>query len=100
MIKLDCSDMDPASGAVIAGAALAAGAYLNAKWSVGIDLRQLQHDRAWGQRLGAFIEGLGDTCTIYHMFDRVSPETEALWFEGKAWTYGELKKGRSSYKFC
>jgi hypothetical protein len=56
-------------------------------------LRQLQHERAWGKRLGAVIESLGDTCTIYHMFDRVSPEVEALWFEGKTWTYGELKKG-------
>jgi len=23
----------------------------------------------------------------------VSPENEALWFEGKTWTYGELKTG-------
>jgi hypothetical protein len=86
-------DMDPVTAVVGASAALAAGAYLNAKLSVGIDVRNLQHDRAWGKRLGAFIEALGDTVTLYHMFARVKPEVEALWFEGNTWTYGELKKG-------
>jgi hypothetical protein len=90
--------MDPVSTVVAASAALAAGAYLNAKWSVGIDLRNLQHDRAWGKRLGEFIEALGDTVTLYRMFERVSPEAEALWFEGKSWTYGEIKKGISLLK--
>jgi len=88
--------MEPVSAAVVAGAALAAGAYVNAKWSVGIDIRGLQYDRAYGKRLGEYIAGLGDTVTLYHMFDRVNPEVEALWFEGKTWTYGELKKGTLS----
>jgi hypothetical protein len=88
--------MDPVSSVVAASAALAAGAYLNAKWSVGIDLKNLQHDRAWGKRLGAFIAALGDTVTLYHIFARVDPGAEALWFEGKTWSYGELKKGMFS----
>jgi hypothetical protein len=85
--------MDPVSVVAATSAALEAGAYLNAKWSVGIDLRNLQHDRAWGKRLGAFIAALGDTVTLYHMFARVDHHVEGLWFEGKTWTYGELKKG-------
>ncbi|KAE9367888.1 acetyl-CoA synthetase-like protein [Stipitochalara longipes BDJ] len=84
--------MDPVSVVAATSAALAAGAYLNAKWSIGIDLRNLHHDRAWGKRLGAFIAALGDTVTLYHMFAKVDPHVEALWFEGKSWTYGELKK--------
>ncbi|PMD21149.1 acetyl-CoA synthetase-like protein [Hyaloscypha hepaticicola] len=84
--------MDPVTSVVAASAALAAGAYLNAKWSIGTDLKNLQHDRAWGKRLGAFIEALGDTVTLYGMLERVNPHAEALWFEGRTWTYGEIKK--------
>lgn len=85
--------MDPVSIVGAAGAALAAGAYVNAKWSIGTDLRNLQDARAWGKQFEAFVKGLGDTTTLYHMFARVDPKVEALWFEGKTWSYGELKKG-------
>jgi hypothetical protein len=86
-------DMEPASGALIGAAALAAGAYLNAKLGIGADLGTLREEREFGERLGRRIEELGDTVTLYHMFDIVSREKEALWFEGKTWTYGELKTG-------
>lgn len=76
---------------MISAAALAASAYLNAKLSISIDLQQLSYDREWGIRLGKRIQELGETCTLYHMFERVDPNIEALWFEGKTWTYGELK---------
>lgn len=85
--------MDFGTGAVISAAAVAAGAYLNAKLSVGLDLQNLSYDREWGQRLGQRIQALGDTCTIYAMFDSVDPNVEVLWFEGRTWTYGELKRG-------
>ena len=92
--------MDPVTVVAATSAALAAGAYLNAKWSVGIDVRNLRHDRAWGKRLGEFIDALGDTVTLYHMFSRVDPHAEALWFEGRSWTYGEMKKGESCHENC
>jgi hypothetical protein len=88
--------MDPASATMISAAALAAGAYLNAKFGIGEDLQQLKYDREWGQRLGRRISELGDTCTLYQMFHRVSPAIEALWFEGRSWTYGDLKRGMCS----
>jgi hypothetical protein len=88
--------MDPASATIISAATLAAGAYLNAKFGIGEDLQQLKYDREWGQRLGRRISELGDTCTLYQMFDRVDRGIEALWFEGRSWTYGELKKGMFS----
>ncbi|PVH81181.1 putative bifunctional fatty acid transporter/acyl-CoA synthetase [Cadophora sp. DSE1049] len=84
--------MDLGTGAVISAAAVAATAYLNAKLSVGLDMQNLRHDRDWGARLGQRIQSLGDTCTIYAMFDSVDPNVEALWFEGRTWTYGELKR--------
>jgi len=77
----------------LVAATLATGAYLNAKFGIGIDLKQLSHDREWSKRLGERIQELGDTCTLYRMFDIVHPNIEALWFEGRTWTYGELKKG-------
>ena len=80
-----------ATPAMISAAAVAAGAYLNAKLSIGTDVQQLRHDRDWRNRLGRRIQELGDTCTLYAMFDRVDPNLEALWFEGRTWTYGELK---------
>jgi hypothetical protein len=83
--------MDPASGALVSAAALAAGAYLNAKLSIGTDIQQIRDARAWGKRLGSRIQGMGDTCSLYAIFDKVSPEIEVLWFEGRTWTYGELK---------
>ncbi|TVY85285.1 Fatty acid transporter protein [Lachnellula suecica] len=84
--------MDPASGALVGAAALAAGAYLNAKLSISPDIKQLRNDRAWGNRLQARIQSLGDSCSIYHIFDQVDPANEFLWFEGRTWTYGEIKK--------
>jgi len=77
----------------LVAAALATGAYVNAKFGIGIDLQQLCYDREWNKRLGERIQELGDTCTLYRMFDMVDPNIEALWFEGRTWTYGELKRG-------
>lgn len=83
--------MDVSSLALLSSAAVAAGAYLNAKFAVGTDLKQLRNDRAWVARLMKRVQDLGDTCTLYHMFEMVDPQVEALWFEGMSWTYGELK---------
>lgn len=85
--------MDLISGTIVGATALATGAYLNAKFSVGADLKQLRYDREWGRRLGERIQGLGDTCTLFAMFDKVDEGGEALWFEGRSWSYGELKQG-------
>jgi hypothetical protein len=82
-----------AAPAMISAATVAAGAYLNAKLAIGTDLRQLRYDREWISRLGRRIQELGDTCTLYAIFDRVDQNLEALWFEGRTWTYGELKSG-------
>ncbi|TVY42800.1 Fatty acid transporter protein [Lachnellula occidentalis] len=83
--------IEPATGALVGAAALAAGAYLNAKLGISPDIQQLRHERAWGERFQSRLASLGDSCSTYHMFDRVDPGLEFLWFEGKAWTYGEIK---------
>ncbi|KAL4875312.1 hypothetical protein BJY04DRAFT_202439 [Aspergillus karnatakaensis] len=84
--------------AVAAASALsvAAGAYLNAKFSISTDLTTLRNDRAWAKRLDQRIAQLAGTTTVYGLLQRVvdvdgQGSTEALWFEGKTWTYSELK---------
>ncbi|TVY13141.1 Long-chain fatty acid transport protein 4 [Lachnellula arida] len=73
--------MEPATGALVGAAALAAGAYLNAKLGISPDIQQMRHERAWGERLQSRIASLGDSCSTYHMFDIVDPGLEFLWFE-------------------
>ena len=87
--------MEPATGALVSAAALAAGAYLNAKLAISPDIQQLRNERAWGERFQSRIAGLGDSCSVYHIFDKVDPALEFLWFEGKSWTYGDIKNGES-----
>ncbi|KAL4777876.1 hypothetical protein BDW60DRAFT_202749 [Aspergillus nidulans var. acristatus] len=75
---------------------VAAGAYLDAKFSISADLSAMRSDRAFGKRLAEHIAQLGETPTVYGMLQRVVEvekhgSTEAIWFEGKSWTYSELK---------
>ncbi|PLB34192.1 putative bifunctional fatty acid transporter/acyl-CoA synthetase (FAT1) [Aspergillus candidus] len=74
----------------------AAGAYLNAKFSISTDLTAIHHDRSWKSRLEQRIGQLGDTPTIYWMLERTievdgNGAAQAIWFENKTWTYAQLK---------
>lgn len=74
----------------------AAGAYLNAKLSIGTDLAAIRNDRAFGKRLAERIGQLGDSTTIYRLLERVvdvegQGAADALWFEHKTWSYSQLK---------
>jgi hypothetical protein len=42
----------------LVAATLATGAYLNAKFGIGIDLEQLSYDREWNKRLGKGFKSL------------------------------------------
>ncbi|KAA8650642.1 hypothetical protein EYZ11_002817 [Aspergillus tanneri] len=82
--------------AIASALSAAAGAYLNAKFSISTDLSALYQHRAWTHLLGQRIAQLDDTPTIYKMLQQVVEEekqgsAEALWFEGKTWTYSQLK---------
>ncbi|TAQ84047.1 hypothetical protein B7494_g7630 [Chlorociboria aeruginascens] len=83
--------MDISTLALVSTAAVAAGAYLNAKYSFGIDIQQLRDDRAWGHRMLRMRARLGEYCTLYRMLELVEPQVEMLWFEGRTWSYGELR---------
>jgi hypothetical protein len=94
-----CLILKMATAPMISAGVVAAAAYLNAKLSISIDLQQLSYDREWGARLGKRMQELGDTCTIYRIFDLADPDVEALWFEGRTWKYWELKSGRLALFF-
>jgi hypothetical protein len=82
-----------ATASLVSAAALATGAYLDAKLGIGVDLRQISYERESQARLEQRLRDLGDTCSLYRMFEMADPGIEALWFEGRTWTYGQLKTG-------
>lgn len=87
--------MKPSASAVAlaSASALVVGAYLDVKLGISIDLRELSHDREWQKRFAKRLQTLSSNCTVYHMLDQADQEAEALWFEGRTWTYAELKNG-------
>lgn len=102
------SEMSAPSMALASGLSLAAGAYLNAKLSISTDLSSLYNDRSAMKRMGQRIMELGDTTTVYKLLERVVEvhghgSTDALWFEGKTWSYAQLKDSEcyfAIYSLC
>lgn len=81
----------------LAGAALiAGGSYINARYGIGTDIREISHEKKGVKRLLENFSKLGENCTIYNLFSRSNPTSDALWFEGQSWTYGQLKHGMFS----
>ncbi|KAJ5753561.1 uncharacterized protein N7511_007714 [Penicillium nucicola] len=75
---------------------IAAGAYLNARFSLSTDLSQMSGDKAFGKRVGERIAKLDGATTIYKMLERVvdvehKGASDALWFEHQTWSYSQLK---------
>ncbi|XRM39061.1 hypothetical protein ABZX51_002440 [Aspergillus tubingensis] len=90
------SELGGPSIAIASALSAAAGAYINAKFSISTDLSLLYKERSWANRLGQRIAQLGDTATLYKLLERVvevdgQGAAEALWFEHKTWTYSQLK---------
>lgn len=81
----------------LAGAALVAGgSYINARYGFETDIREIKRERNGVKRLFENFSQLGESCTIYNVFSRADPTSDALWFEGQTWTYGQLKQGMYS----
>lgn len=94
------SEISAPSMALASGVSLAAGAYLNAKLAISTDLAAMRNDRLAMKRMGQRIGDLGGLTTVYRMLERVvergSGATDALWFEGRTWSYSQLKDRRCS----
>jgi hypothetical protein len=78
-----------------AAAAAIAARFLDERYGVLRDVGQILQDRAFRKRMGARINHLGDDVTIYRMLELAQPDATALWFEGRSWTYSEMKAGDS-----
>jgi hypothetical protein len=76
-----------------AGGLLAGASYFNACYGIGRDIKQLYDDRRWRKRIKDRIKELGDHVTLYRLTEFCDPDEEALWFEGRSWNYGELRRG-------
>jgi hypothetical protein len=85
--------MAATTAAVLSVAALATTAYLNAKLGIENDLRQLCYDREWLVQFQQWLGTLGDRCTLYKVLELADSMAEALWFEGRTWTYAQLREG-------
>jgi len=76
-----------------AGGLLAGAAYLNARYGIGRDIKQLYDDRRWRKWIMARMKELGDRVTLHHLIELCDRNAEALWFEGRTWSYDELRRG-------
>ena len=74
---------------------LGAGAYLDAKYGVSHDLRKLRRDREQIKRIGERIRELGNEATLYRLLESADQGADALWFEGRSFTYGEMKRSKT-----
>ena len=84
--------LDPLS---LTAATVAGAAYLDAKLGITPDIRNLRHERDFEARILQNVALAGEYCTLYALFARGAkryPEREALWFEGRTWTYKQLKE--------
>lgn len=81
----------------LAGAALVAGgSYINARYGIETDIREIKRENNGVKRLFENFSQLGESCTIYNVFSRADPTSDSLWFEGQTWTFGQLKHGMFS----
>jgi hypothetical protein len=71
-------------------------AYVNAKFGISNDLRNLHYERTFAKRLQQRIAALSPLTTYYGLLQHAVDvahwgDVDALWFEQKTWTYAELK---------
>lgn len=78
-----------ASSVLVAGAAT----YLDAQLAVSRDVQQYFRDKRYGKAIGSRFKALENNASAYGHLLLADPSASALWFEGRTWTWGEVKKG-------
>ncbi|KAG4431077.1 hypothetical protein IFR05_013432 [Cadophora sp. M221] len=83
----------PSAATTLQAAATVLGAgYLNAKLGIGYDIRELKHKIRFGKTLSKRIQEFGGDASLYRMLEMADRHAEALWFEGRTLTWGEVKR--------
>lgn len=79
-----------ASSALLAGAA-----YVDAQLAISRDIQQLFRDKRYGKAIGSRFYALRNNASLYGHLALADPNAAALWFEGRSWTWGQVKNGLS-----
>ncbi|PVH75630.1 bifunctional fatty acid transporter and acyl-CoA synthetase [Cadophora sp. DSE1049] len=83
----------PSAASTLGTAVTILGAgYLNAKLGIGYDVRELRHKIQFGKTLQERIQRFGDDASLYRMLEMAESDAEALWFEGRTLSWGEVKR--------
>lgn len=77
-----------ASSALVAGAT-----YIDAQLGVSRDVQQIFRDRRYGKAIGNRFQALEKNASAYGHLLLADPNASALWFEGRTWTWAEVKRG-------
>ena len=80
---------------VAASAALAAASLLYLDRSLGIsrDVSQYREEASFATRFPEFLSKLGPQSPhLYRMLELADPAADALWFEGRSWSYSAMKE--------
>jgi hypothetical protein len=85
-----------AKKAIAASAFLTAslGYLLNNKTGFTTDLSAVRSERIAASIFDAHVARLGTHASLYHLLELADPRADALWFEGKTWSYSALKNGK------
>jgi len=94
MEQLSTKALTAATVAFLAGAT-----YIDGHYAITRDIKHLLSDRRYGQRIQARCQQLANHATLYHWLELADPKAEALWFEGRSWTYAEMKQSGFSILF-
>ncbi|GAO47830.1 hypothetical protein G7K_2028-t1 [Saitoella complicata NRRL Y-17804] len=80
--------MDPLT--TVIGIGLSA-AYADAKWHFSKDIQTKLIEFLFVRRVGQTITENAEYMSLYGVLEKQDPMRDALWFEGRTWTYGEAK---------
>lgn len=88
----------PSAATALGAAATVLGAgYLNAKLGISYDVRELKHKIQFGKSLLGRIQGFGDDASLYRLLETADRDAEAVWFEGRTLTWGDVKMSEWIY---
>ncbi|KAE9979471.1 hypothetical protein BLS_009778 [Venturia inaequalis] len=87
MVAVTPKALVAASSALIAGAT-----YIDAQLAITRDVQQIFRDKRYGKAIGNRFQALRNNASAYGHLLLADPSAEALWFEGRTWTWGQVKK--------
>ena len=66
--------------------------YLDGKHHIIKDINTWRQKRRFKTALAENAKLMGDYFTLYHAIEHIDPQREAFHFEGRSWTFGEVRE--------